>query len=354
MSCAAVRIRRACANRRRRPRARTRPNPLIRARPNPPLYAGPSPTHSQNPQTYNAKRWRMLTIRGSRRWKFLATLANRWGQSRVACATQWSAFVACSGQSSSRAETRNVAVTDEHPTEVLAAYALGSVEAAERASVEAHLAVCAACASRLRAYQGVAAALPMSLAPVPPPPEAWETISATVREQRSHSRVRTKPTSITAWLRFARWPTVAAALAALLIWNVSLERELARRAPGPAPGPEVEALSRRPGRIVILAGTGKPEASARLFVAVDGGGHLAVSGLAPLPRERTYQLWFVQTGLPAVTGATFAVDSSGRAWVKVAVPSSLDNVQAIVVTEEPAPNASAPTGKHLLDALPWR
>src|SRR5262245_16735565 len=354
MSYAAVRTRRACASRRRRPRARTKRNPLIRARPKPPCYAGPSFTRSRGSQTCNAKQSSLLTFRGSPRWRLRATLANRWEPSRVACATRWSAFVVCSAHSSSRQETRNVAVTDEHPTEVLAAYALGSLEAAERAGVEAHVAVCAACASRARAYQGVAAALPMSLAPVPPPPEAWETISATVRERRSHGRVRTKPTSMAAWLRLARWPAVAAALAALLIWNVSLERELTRRAPGPAPGPEVEALSRRPGRVVILAGTGNPEASARLFVAVDGGGHLAVSGLAPLRRERTYQLWFVRTGSSAVTGATFSVDASGRAWVKVAVPESLDDVQTIVITEEASPQSSAPSAKHLLDSLPWR
>jgi len=245
-------------------------------------------------------------------------------------------------------------VTDEHPIEALAVYALGALEAPERAGVETHVAACATCAARLRTFQGVAASLPIGLAPVPPPPEAWETISATVRALRHQAQARTKPAAFAGWLRFASWPAVAAALAALLIWNVSLERELARRAPGPAPGPEVEALSRRPGRIVILAGTGKPEATARLFVAVDGGGHLAASGLAPLPRERTYQLWFVQTGSSAVSGATFRVDASGRAWVKVMVPTPLDNVQAILITEESAPQSSAPTGKHLLDALPWK
>ena len=140
----------------------------------------------------------------------------------------------------------------------------------------------------------------------------------------------------------------------LLIWNVTLHRELIHRSPGPAPGPEVEALSRRPGRIVILTGSGKPGASARIFVAVDGGGHLAVSGLTPLPRGRTYQLWFVRTGSPAVTGATFRVDAYGRAWVKVAVPGSLDDMHAIVITEEPALGSASPTGMHLLDALPWR
>jgi len=79
-----------------------------------------------------------------------------------------------------------------------------------------------------------------------------------------------------------------------------------------------------------------------------------VSGLAPLPRGRTYQLWFERTGSPAATGATFGVDVHGRARVKVAVPATLDDVHAIVITAEPAPGSSTPTGVHILDALPWR
>jgi Anti-sigma-K factor rskA, C-terminal len=156
------------------------------------------------------------------------------------------------------------------------------------------------------------------------------------------------------WLRVARWPAVAATVAALMIWNVTLQRELVRRSPGPAPGLEVEALSRRPGRLVILRGSGQPGANARIFVAVDGGGHLAVSGLPSAPRERTYQRWFLRGGASPVSGATFRVDSHGRAWVKIAVPGSLDEVQAIAVTEEPTPGSASPTGMHLLDSLPWR
>ncbi len=146
------------------------------------------------------------------------------------------------------------------------------------------------------------------------------------------------------------WPALTALVASLLVWNVVLQRELSRR----APGPEVEALSRRPGRLVILAGTGKPGASARLFVAVDGGGHLAISGLTPLARERTYQLWFIRTGASAVTGGTFRVDAHGLAWVKATVPASLDEVNTIAVTEEPAPGSVSPTGHHLLEARTWR
>jgi hypothetical protein len=88
---------------------------------------------------------------------------------------------------------------------------------------------------------------------------------------------------------------------------------------------------------------------------VDGGhGHLAVSGLTPLPPDRTYHLWFVRADAPAATGAVFAVDPRGRAWVKVTVPASFDDARAIVITEEPARGSGAPTAPSLLEAQPWR
>lgn len=243
-------------------------------------------------------------------------------------------------------------MTNGHPVEDLAAYALGSLEHAERVRVAEHILNCASCAARLREYRGVIGVLPVSLVPVPVPSEAWEAIRAHTREK--HRKAWARPSLLPSWLQLARWPAVAAALAALLLWNVTLYRELAQRSPGPAPGPEVEALSRRPGRIVMLTGTGQPGASARIFLAVDGGGHLAVSGLPPLPRGRTYQLWFERTGSPATTGATFGVDAHGRAWVKVTVPATLDDVHAIMITEELTPGSATPMGVHLLDALPWR
>ncbi len=239
-------------------------------------------------------------------------------------------------------------MNDQHPVEELPAFALGALEGTGRATVAAHVASCATCAARMRDYRSVIDVLPLALPPAAPPPEAWTAIRAATavrpRPQRPWSR----------WLQAARWPAVAAALALLLVWNVALQRELDRRAPGPAPGPDVEALSRRPGRVLIFGGTGQPGANARLFAAVDGGGHLAVSGLARLPRERTYQLWFLKAGGAAISGATFEVNAHGRAWVKVAVPASLDDVETIVGTEELAPGASTPTGRRMLDALPWR
>jgi len=144
------------------------------------------------------------------------------------------------------------------------------------------------------------------------------------------------------------WPVLSALAASLLIWNVVLQLELTRR----PPGPEVEALARRPGRLVILMGPAG--ASGRLLVAIDGlHGHLATAGLRPLAADRTYQLWFVRPGAPSMSGGTFRVDSRGRAWATITVPVPLDEARVIAVTEEPAPGSVAPTGSYLLEARGW-
>jgi anti-sigma factor RsiW len=234
----------------------------------------------------------------------------------------------------------------EHLVEELAGHALGALDAPERERVERHVATCASCAGRLAEYRAVVGALAAGLEPVEPPAEAWAAI-------RAGAATGSRRAPRWARLRAARWPAVAAVVAGLLVWNVLLERELARRAPGPDPGPDVEALARRPGRVVILTGTGAPGASARLFVAADGGhGHLAITGVTPLPAGRTYQLWFERVGAPAVTGGAFRVAARGLAWVSVAVPLPLEEVRAITVTEEPAPGSAIPTGRRLLDARP--
>ena len=165
-----------------------------------------------------------------------------------------------------------------------------------------------------------------------------------------------------------RWATAGLVIAGLLGWNIQLQRQVAN----PETAVSVAALATLPdGRIVALLGTGRPSATARLFVTADGqGGRLAIAGLPPLPPDRTYQLWFARPGQSTVTGGAFQVDERGEGIATVTIPAPLDQVRAIAVTEEPAPGSPAPTGDHLLDArlcsasgqherrvhrrLPWR
>lgn len=239
----------------------------------------------------------------------------------------------------------------EHVVEELAAYTLGSLDRDERARVEAHVTTCDTCARRLMEYRAVVAALPFALEPVTPPSDAWRTIRAGARRRRLRIPVWTRMVVRASRSPVVRWSAVAAVAACLLAWNVVLEGEVTRS----RQGPQVEKLARRPARLVILTGTGQPNASARIFAAVDGhSGHMAISGLPPLGAGRVYQLWFVVTAGPAKTAATFTVDGEGRAWVVISVPAPLEDTRAIVITEEPAPGSPSLSGALLLEARQWR
>lgn len=237
--------------------------------------------------------------------------------------------------------------SSEHVLDDLAAYALGALESGEHAHVDEHVAACASCASRLAEYRALVGALPLALAPAPPPSDLWHAIRSDARRRRSGNELWRRA----GWFRTARWIAAAAAAVWLATWNVRLQGELTRY----AQGPQVEKLARRPARLVILSGSARPQASARVFAAVDGqSGHMAITGLPRLSAERVYQLWFLPKAGTPQTAATFNVDADGRAWVVISVPADLDETRGLVITEEPAPGNRAPTGRFLLEAREWR
>jgi anti-sigma-K factor RskA len=254
----------------------------------------------------------------------------------------------------------------------LAAYALGALDPKARAHLEAHLregtgeGLC----RRLAEYRAVTALLPHAAVPQALPPGAWNAVLSRVREDR---RARGAPTWHTrlagigrltawrpSWARRRPVPLLSTAVVALLLWNVTLQRQVldppAAGVPGASGGSAwgAQQLARLPeGPVVPLEGTGRPGASARLFVDRQGSGAwLAVAGLPPLPSGRVYQLWFARPGEPTVSGAAFRVDAEGGAVTPVRLPAALGAVSAIAVTEEAAPASPRPTGPHLLDGKP--
>lgn len=240
----------------------------------------------------------------------------------------------------------------QHPRDGLTAYALDALEASERAPIEAHLASCPECPDLVDQYRSVLSLLPYALAPQAPPPGAKAALLTRARGQPAPTPLRpARPRPrLAAFIRPLRWAAVAALLGGLLLWNVQLQQQLGglQRAPG------IEQLAGRPdGPLIPLVGTGDPNASARLYVTRDGQrGQLAITGLAPLPPGRIYQLWFARPGQPTITGGAFRVNDNGAALATVIIPAPLDQVRAIAVTEEPSPGSPAPTGEHLLDGAP--
>ena len=235
----------------------------------------------------------------------------------------------------------------DHVVDDLAAYALGSLETGEHARVDVHVATCTSCASRLAEYRALVGTLALALARVAPPSDLWDAIRADARRPSVWRRTAVGG----GWFRAARWVAAAAVGAWLVTSNARLQSELTRY----AQGPQVEKLARRPARLVILRGVARPQASARVFAAVDGqSGHMAITGLPRLPTGRVYQLWFLPNAAPALTAATFTVDAEGQAWVVIKVPTDLDDTRGLIVTEEPAPGSVAPTGPPLVEAREWR
>ena len=235
----------------------------------------------------------------------------------------------------------------DHVLDDLAAYALGSLEPAEHARIDRHVRVCVSCAGHLGEYRGVVGVLPVALAPVAPPAEVWAGLRAEVR-----ARDTAAASTLRRWLPATGWLTAAALAAVLILWNLHLHAQLAHY----SQGPQVEKLARRPARLIILTGTAaQPQASARVFAAVDGqSGHMAVTGLPILPPGRVYDLWFLpKTQTLTHNAATFNVDSEGRAWVVIRVPISLDDTRALIVTADPI-GGSTPVGPPLLEAAHWR
>lgn len=286
------------------------------------------------------------------------------------------------------------------PHDPLGAYALGALDIGEQRLFELHLFVCLACRTDLAAYQRTAHVLPYALPAEQPPVGARDRLLAQVRGEASESptvavpihddaaptdgaptivqaapvpeEARTVVEAVPVQEAGAHGPAtipvrrvpprrgVRIKLASIG-WAAALLFVIASGlfvwvwgATAPHASPEVEILARLPGgQLLPLTGTGAPTASGRLYV-VEGGrrAELTVDALPPLNRGRVYQIWFTEPGQPPRTGGAFGVDPRGDAVVQVAIPTPLERVRAISVTQEPAPGSPAPTGLSLLNWTP--
>jgi len=188
---------------------------------------------------------------------------------------------------------------------------------------ELHLFVCAACRSELASYQRTANLLPFGLPPERPPAGARERLLAAARGEASESLTVAMPI-----VRDDEAPTEVGA---------------------------PPAASEAPTAVhPISAPDEAPTIVESAAVPVEGGrrAELTVDGLPPLLPGRAYQLWFAEPGQPVRTGGAFRVDPRGDASVQVTIPTPMERVRAVAVTQEPAPGSGAPTGVHLLDWTP--
>jgi anti-sigma-K factor RskA len=214
------------------------------------------------------------------------------------------------------------------------AYVLGAMASAERGEFEAHLATCAVCQEEVDELRPAADALPMASPPMLPPPELKDRIMVEVereaellasaggdadREERPRRRRRF------GWLSDWRLAPVAAAL---LIAGVLLGVSLG--------GPESESY---------------PFDRAGAALEVEGDKATLVAQDLPAPPEgRVYEVWLMPKGsdTPEPTDVLFTPRSDGSAVA--AIPGTLDDVQQVLVSDEPRGGSDSPTGEILMAA----
>jgi anti-sigma-K factor RskA len=218
------------------------------------------------------------------------------------------------------------------------AYVLGALDDAERAAFEEHLAGCPACREEVDDLLPAVRALPVSVDPVDPPPALKARIMAEVEREASllaAAGPEADRAPATAGRRFSwripRLVPVAVAAALLLV--------------GVAIGVGASALRGAPERTVTAQVSGAPGATVQLEVSGDEG-RLTARGQPAPPDGRVYQVWLKRDGhAPMPTAALFVPSRDGAATASV--PGSLDDVDQVMVTDEPDGGSPQPTGDLL-------
>lgn len=213
----------------------------------------------------------------------------------------------------------------DHPEDAIAAYALGVLDADERAGLEAHLAGCAACRAELERHEAVVGALGFTAAPVAPGTGLRASLLAEIRQADSAAAPAPR--------RFGL-PTIALAAAAIVaivsiaVLAILLARTMDERNDARVAEQEIAEYLASGGTLSPLV----PAADAAADVQ-PGHGSLAVGpsqdqamlvvhGLAPSGGGRRYMAWAERNGDRVRLGEV-RVNDQGVGWLVLTAPEPM-------------------------------
>lgn len=219
-----------------------------------------------------------------------------------------------------------------------AAYLLGALSDEERSRFEEHLTGCEACRRELAELKVAADALPVGVQQMAAPAALKGRIMATVRSEAellaaagadADRPVERAPTERRRWAGWFGWRSGLALACALLI--------------GVAVGLNVSGSSQSQ----VLTAQVAPQGASVTMEVRDGHSTLSARNLPAPPSGRVYQVWLKRRGVeaPEPTDSLFS-PRGGSASVDVA--GSMDDVEAVLVTHEPAGGSSAPTTQPII------
>jgi anti-sigma-K factor RskA len=183
-----------------------------------------------------------------------------------------------------------------HIEDQAAARALGALPPEEEAHVDRHVEVCPPCREMLRESEEVASLLALTVQPARPSQHCKERLMALIeREPQARTAKRTARMLQTAPIMVGSFALPAwafraagaAALLALLVWNISLQRQIAHTR-------MIQTMVVTDHQPIALKpqGVAGNSVTARMFQGENGSDAvLVIENLPPPPRGKVYQVW---------------------------------------------------------------
>ena len=213
--------------------------------------------------------------------------------------------------------------------ENVGAYALGALPELEAQVFERHLMACEECQHELHRLNEAVEALPRSVTPHAPPPSLKASLMEVVNAEAAPA-TRRRRFALPQLRPAMAWAAAACAIAVGVGYGLS---EL-----GQGDGSDARTLSAQ------VDDQRLPGANASLSIS-DDGSVLSVEGMPDAGRGRVYEVWVERDG-DVEPASIFDVDDRGSG--AAAVPGSLDDVDAVMVTREQRGGADQPTEMPVL------
>ena len=272
-------------------------------------------------------------------------------------------------------------MTDTHDRydELVAAYALGAIDPAERTAFEVHLASCERCQRELAELSRVTAGLGLAVEPVNPPDALKAKTIARATAQTRSVRTTVAPGTtrhdkrpLVSW-RFALAASVLIAVAAgIYAWSLrqqvadlrttladASQRERDLRASLAAARSDSARLLHTLSivnapdalRVSLEGTTAAPAAKGHAYWSRTRGLVVSTEQLPALQPGRIYQLWMVMNGQPVGAGV-FTPATTGITTIEGTLPAGFTVPSGtqitVAVTNEPGNGSASPTMPILL------
>lgn len=243
----------------------------------------------------------------------------------------------------------------------LALHALGALAGPEREALERHLETCAACRRELEAYRGDAALLALSATSSHPPLRSRDRLLSAIAHQPRGRSLQTLAIRRPWWALAPFFATMLLAIFSLLLWRETASLRKQMRIEAAQHRERVEDLQNRlaraeetvailssPEAVQVTLARGKPEPQGQThYMQRTGHVMLMANNLAPVPRNKTYELWLIPVQGAPMPAGTFKPDARGHVTMHHNMPPGTE-AKAFGVTIENEGGATTPTMPTIL------